>query len=795
MIVLICRSGVILMRELHYNMLDNDQLKLVDRLYDYDETLVYATMGCVDSETEYLTPDGWVKISNYKAGVVGQYDKYTGHVNFVKPNQYIKKPCNYFYHLRTTRGVDQMLSGEHSVLLKSKTNGATEVVSADKLYRRLNGLDEVRRYSGEIGNQSAAIPVTFTCSTGSGLDLNDAQIRVMVMVKADGHLSSANLCTVRLKKSRKIERCRILLKNAKIDFKERLDTSKTGSGFIVFTFVPPERNKTYDKKWWDSTELQRSIIISEVLMWDGCTLNNRMSFFSNSKPCIDFIQYCFVTRGYKACIKSTERTRVGFKTSIEHVLTITKRGLLAGIYNQNTAKKNMALVQNVGDGFKYCFSVPSGFLVLRRNGKIFCTGNSGKTACYLTAINELLRDNVVKRALIVAPLNPAKHVWSKEHMQWSHLERLDVKLAIGTPEQRTRAIESYAAIVVINIENLVWFLDKYKNRIPFDALCIDETSKFGSTGNKSVKKLRHATKAFKHCVGLTGTPVHEGFEKLFSQVLVLDGGKRLGTSKQKFLEKHFYATDYEQHNWDLRAGEDTKLLKRLNDLIYAMPSYTHNLPALVENNIVVPLHDDVMYKYKKLAKDNILVLDDGTEILAESAAVLSGKLEQFANGFLYEQSQGETITHFIHDAKIGAFINYITGNTKQTLVFYQFQADKYSLCKTMDSINVSYSTMDDKTGMQKFLDNKVQVLLLHPKSAGHGLNLHTGGACDILCYTPIWSNDQEKQLIGRLWRRGAMSTVTVSRLVSQGTIDETKLARVASKDDFDELFKAHIKSL
>lgn len=426
---------------------------------------------------------------------------------------------------------------------------------------------------------------------------------------------------------------------------------------------------------------------------------------------------------------------------------------------------------------------------------VYATMGSGKSICYLTAIDELLHDGVVERALIVAPLNPAKHVWSKEHKKWSHVEHLDVKLALGTQEQRIRAIESDAAIVVINIENLAWFLDRYKNRIPFDALCIDETSKFGSTGNKSVKKLRHATKLFKHHVGLTGTPVHEGFEKLFSQVLVLDGGKRLGTSKQKFLEKHFYATDYEQHNWDLRAGEDTKLLKRLNDLIYAMPSYTHNLPDLVENSIVVTLHADAMAMYKKLAKDSILVLDDGIEIIAESAAVLSGKLEQLANGFLYEQSQGENITHLIHDAKIDAFINYMSGNTKQTLVFYQFQADKDSLCKTMDSINVSYSTMDDKTGMQQFLDSKVQVLLLHPKSAGHGLNLHTGGACDILCYTPIWSNDQEKQLIGRLWRRGVKSTVTVSRLVAQGTIDETKLARVANKDEFDELFNAHIKSL
>jgi SNF2 family DNA or RNA helicase len=426
---------------------------------------------------------------------------------------------------------------------------------------------------------------------------------------------------------------------------------------------------------------------------------------------------------------------------------------------------------------------------------VYATMGSGKTVCYLTAIDELLRDKVVKRALIIAPLNPAKHVWSSEHKQWSHLEHLDIVLALGVPEHRIRAIDSSADIVVINIENLAWFLDLYKNKIPFDAMCIDETSKFGSTGNTTVKKLRHATKSFKHVVGLTGTPVHEGFVKLFSQVLVLDGGKRLGTNKQKFLDRYFYATDYEQHNWDLRAGMDTELLNCLNDLIYAMPSYTNTLPELIEENTRIDLDDYSMSCYKYLAKNSILELSFAREIVAESAAVLSGKLEQLANGFLYQTIHDEKIVHYFSERKVTAFVRYLKYFKRPLLVFYQFQADKERLSKAMESINITYSTMDSKTGMSDFLANKVQVLLLHPKSAGHGLNLHTGGARDILCYSPIWSNDQYKQLVGRLWRRGVTGSVTVTRLVARGTIDETKLARVDTKDEHDAAFKAHIKSL
>lgn len=419
---------------------------------------------------------------------------------------------------------------------------------------------------------------------------------------------------------------------------------------------------------------------------------------------------------------------------------------------------------------------------------VYATMGSGKTVCYLTAADELLRDGVVNRVLVVAPLNPCRLVWAREHEKWSHLSHLNVALAHGSPEQRKAAIESDAQIVVLNIENLVWFLDTYGKQHGFDALCIDELSKFGATGNNSVKRLRRYVSTFKHRVGLTGSPVHEGFDKLYAQVLMLDGGRRLGTSKDRFLNR-FFAPDYNGYNWTLRAGADKDILCLLSDLIHEMPDYTHTLPELVEQVVDVELPDYAMALYKQLKKD--FVLEAGGELIeCDNAAVLQGKLEQVANGFIYNN---EKIAYYIHDVKARVLKTLIQNMGKTSFVlFYQFEEDKQRIKAVLDSCGVTFATTDKKDGVDAFLAGKIQSLLLHPKSAGHGLNLHTGGCHEIICYCPIWSNDQFKQLVARLWRRGQVHDVRVRTLAAVDTVDYLKLDRVDEKSDFDKAFKQHL---
>ena len=417
----------------------------------------------------------------------------------------------------------------------------------------------------------------------------------------------------------------------------------------------------------------------------------------------------------------------------------------------------------------------------------------GKSVTYLTAISELMNDFVVGRALIIAPLKPCLHVWSSEHKGWSHLCDLDVAVATGTPDQRHAAIMSNAQVVVLNIENIVWFVNRYGKSHNFDALCIDELSKFGESGNKSVKALRRITKTFKHRVGLTGTPVHEGFDKLFAQALMIDAGARLGTNKALFMRQYFYPTDYNEYNWELSEGMDKVIMSKLSDLIHIAPDYTSELPPLNEQAVYVELDSDSMALYKLFCKEFAIDVSGDVVISADNAAVLSGKLEQFANGFLYYESKN---VWSIHIEKIYALEQLLVGlKGEQCAVFYQYQADKDAIVKLFKQMGVSYSTLDEKGGIDKFLSGQVQCVLLHHKSASHGLNLQKGGACNLVCYSPIWSNDQRKQLIARLWRRGQTNPVTVYDIVAKDTVDELKVARVADKEEYDRLFKQHLESI
>jgi len=417
---------------------------------------------------------------------------------------------------------------------------------------------------------------------------------------------------------------------------------------------------------------------------------------------------------------------------------------------------------------------------------IYATMGSGKTVCTLTALDSLLSDKVVNRVLIVSPLRPAKEVWASEHKKWLHLEHLRVAVACGTPKQRLAAIKGDAELVVINIENLVWFFDTFKHTHGFDCLVIDELSKFGSSGAKCVKKLKTYTNDFKHRTGLTASPAHEGFDRLYAQTLVLDGGDRFGRNKQSFLTSFFYSTDYEQRKWDLMTGMEDVLLSYINDIFYAMPDYTHKLPPLIEENISFSLCESVQILYDDFAKHSVLELD-GEEVVAENAAVLSGKLEQVTSGFVYD---GEDVLDLGSTDRQKCFEEVRARiRDNRCLIFYSLDQEKRQI-ETALLGNCSF--INDKNVIDDWNTGRIQNLVLHPKSASHGLNLAAGGHT-IICYAPIWSNDAFKQLVARVWRRGQTKPVTVYSLICADTVDDVKVLRVESKEQYDILLRAHIK--
>jgi thymidine kinase len=418
---------------------------------------------------------------------------------------------------------------------------------------------------------------------------------------------------------------------------------------------------------------------------------------------------------------------------------------------------------------------------------IYATMGSGKTVCALTAVSELLNDTEVRRVLIIAPLRPAIEVWASEHKKWSHLEHLNVALACGNPKQRLAAIKSDADIVVINIENLVWFFDAFKHGHGFDCLVIDELSKFGNNGSKCVKKLKTYTNDFKHKTGLTASPTHEGFDRLYAQTLVLDGGTRFGRNKQKFLETFFFSTDYEQRNWELIPNMEPILMSKIEEIFYSMPDYTHTLPLLAEKHVHFELTEAGKKQYSAFKSHSVLELGVGT-IVADNAAVLSGKLEQLTSGFVYCDDD-------VYDLGVGLprkaeFISLRMrlANTK-CLIFYTLEEEKEQI---KSALMGNCSFIHDKGAIERWNKGAIDNLVLHPKSASHGLNLASGGHT-IICYSPIWSNDAFKQLVARVWRRGQVHDVSVFTLVCDGTVDEVKVKRITDKEEYDKLLRAHIK--
>jgi SNF2 family DNA or RNA helicase len=413
----------------------------------------------------------------------------------------------------------------------------------------------------------------------------------------------------------------------------------------------------------------------------------------------------------------------------------------------------------------------------------------GKSVCTLTAISELIRDGHLKRVLIVAPLKPCKLVWATEHLGWSHLSHLRVGLAVGSPAKREQVIESDVDIVVINFDNLAWYCEIYKDSHGFDGLVIDELTKLKDSRTKAAKRLRYRVNGYEWRIGLTGSIVAESFTGLFSQVLCLDAGKRLGKSKERFLQKYFYPTDWEQRNWELRPGMEKVLLNDFDDLLYVTNDYRHLLPELVERQLTFPLAPDIMDDYNDFKKHSV-TLDD--MVVADNAAVLSGKLCQYASGFLYgDEVEGEKRVHELHESRLYALDEYLNmdENTDQNiLIFYYYQADKQRLLTYFDGDAVLF---DDKVE-QSWNKGDIKYLLAHPLNASHGLNLASGG-CRVLWYTPQWSNDVFTQANARLHRRGQLNEVIVTTLVAEGTINELAVQRVSDKADYDALFQAHVK--
>lgn len=408
----------------------------------------------------------------------------------------------------------------------------------------------------------------------------------------------------------------------------------------------------------------------------------------------------------------------------------------------------------------------------------------GKTSITLTALNNLLFDYFdVHKVLVVAPLRVARNTWSAEIEKWEHLKGLNYAIAVGTEAERLAALKKDADIYIINRENVQWLIEESSVSFDFDMVVIDELSSFKNHQAKRFKSLMKVRPKVKRIVGLTGTPSSNGLMDLWSEFRLLDMGQRLGRFIGQFRTAYFKPDKMNGaivYSYKPLAGAEEQIYDKISDITISMKATDHLvMPELINTNYMVYLSEDEVKRYVDLKEELVLQLAEG-EITAANAATLSGKLSQMANGAVY--SDDEKVMN-IHNKKLDALEDIIeSANGKPLLVAYWYKHDLERILKRLDKLKITYAKLDTDASIKKWNNKELDVALIHPASAGHGLNLQNGGST-LVWFGLTWSLELYQQTVARLWRQGqSASTVVIVHIVTDGTIDERILKALAQKD-------------
>ena len=409
---------------------------------------------------------------------------------------------------------------------------------------------------------------------------------------------------------------------------------------------------------------------------------------------------------------------------------------------------------------------------------IFLDCGLGKTVITLTAIKDLILDSFeVKKVLVICPLRVAT-VWNDELHNWSHLDGLKISTAIGSQSERLEALKQKADIYIINRENVEWLVNKSGSKFDFDMLVIDELSSFKSYQAKRFKSLLKVRPEATRIVGLTGTPTSNGLMDLWAEYRILDFGKRLGRFITHYREQYFIPDKRNANvvfSYKLIPGAKEAIYKKISDVTISMKAVDYlDMPSKVINQVKVQLSDEEMNVYQKMKDDMVASLDDDFEIDAFNAAALSNKLLQMANGAVYDENKD---IHYIHDRKLDSLEDLIEqANGKPVLIGYWFKHDALRIKKRFEvrEIKTEQDIIDWNLGL-------ITVALIHPASAGHGLNLQKGGST-LIYFGLTWSLELYEQCNARLWRQGQKDTVVIHHIIAKDTIDEAVMRALKSKE-------------
>lgn len=413
----------------------------------------------------------------------------------------------------------------------------------------------------------------------------------------------------------------------------------------------------------------------------------------------------------------------------------------------------------------------------------------------MTAIDDLLFLDEASKVLVIAPKRVAEDTWSTEVEKWDHLKHLRISKILGTPKKREEAAESDADIYVTNRENVEWLVDNYFKNWKWDTLIIDELSSFKSSKAKRFRALKKVRPYFKRIVGLTGTPAPNSLIDLWPQLYLLDGGERLGKTITGYRERYFVPGDRNQFvvfNYNLREGAEEAIHNKISDICVSMKADDYlDMPERIDNKVIVELPKKAMKEYEELEKELIIQLDD-EDISASNSAVLTGKLLQMCNGAIYADETKEVIN--IHDEKLNALMDIIeAANGKPVLIFYSFKHDLIRIKDYLKKNKIKGQELGGSEDIKKWNDGEIPVLLLHPASAGHGLNLQYGGNI-IVWFGLTWSLELYQQACARLYRQGQKESVVIHHIIARSTVDEDVMKALQGKEINQNLLLEAVKA-
>jgi len=419
---------------------------------------------------------------------------------------------------------------------------------------------------------------------------------------------------------------------------------------------------------------------------------------------------------------------------------------------------------------------------------VFLEMGLGKTATTLTAVYDLIYDYLeINSVLVIAPKRVAESVWEEEAKNWEHLKSLTFSKIIGNQQQRISAFNKKADIHIISRDNIAW-LCAYcgGSKLPFDMIVVDELSSFKSYKSQRWKALKLAQPCFKRFVGLTGTPAPNSLIDLWPQIYLMDRGTRLGKTITAYRNMYFrpgQTNGNVVYNYNLIDGSEQAIHEKISDICISMKSEDYlQMPIRTDNFIKLKLPDNIKKQYDEFEKEKVIELfsqslNDDVEVSVLNAAALSNKLLQFANGAIYDENRN---VYAIHDVKLEALKELIEdANGKPVLIAWSYQHDRDRI---MDYLK-SFKPRELKKP-QDIIDwnqGKIQVMLAHPASAGHGLNLQAGGSI-IIWFGLTWSLELYQQFNARLYRQGQKEHVIIHHLIMQGTHDEDVLKALKQKD-------------